>query len=601
MILKALYDYYHRCGDLAPQGWENKEISFIIVLDTDGNLIDVEDARSDDQKHGTSFRVVKGVRSGTTPKPYLFWDNVEYTCNYVAPNPKNTPERQAELQRKASVKHNALVDKFKAVASKYPDNKAFKAVCLFYENGGLEKLYAHHLWQEIIKKPTVNISYRLDELDEDEGCKIVAEEEYLENEVAELSGDKKEENQAICIITGKPCDPVDSNSPTPIPGSQATARLVSFQVNSGYDSYGKQKGLNAPISRKAEACYTTALNRLLGKGSRNRFIIGNRTFVFWGSSNSEASLMLEDALAKELNGFGYDLDETEVDDPNLSVEAVIKTFQSIYSGKIPGAMTDRFYILGLAPNAARIAVIHWSDCSLKEFASNLLKHHEDMEIADRRSDKKPSTGLYHILRAIAVNGKVSDIKSNLPEAIFRSIVEGRPYPFPLMQQVILRVKADHKVDIVRAAIVKAYLNRMDRTRQKQLTVMLNQEEDNIGYLCGRLFAVLEYTQRKALGISTFAANYYGAAMSSPLTVFPGLSKLTLHHLNKICSPSLRGYLKKISYEILATRPSFKFPARLNQEEQGEFMVGYYLQMGDLYTYKDKETKEEENNEENNDN
>lgn len=596
MILKALYDYYHRCGDLAPQGFEYKEISFIVVLDSNGNFIDVEDARSDDKKHGTPYLVVKGVRSGTTPKPYLFWDNVEYTCNYVVPNPKNSPGRQAELQRKATTKHSALVDKFKAISSKYPNNKAFKAVGLFYENGGLDKLYAHHLWQEIIKKPTVNISYRLDE-----DLTIVAEEACLANEVTESSDKKDGVNRSICIITGKSCDPVESNTPTPIPGSQATARLVSFQVNSGYDSYGKQKGLNAPISIEAEAAYTTALNQLLDKGSHNKFIIGNRTFVFWGSSNSEASLMLENALAKELNGFGYDQDETEEYDANERVETVIKTFQSIYSGKVPGALTDRFYILGLAPNSARIAVTHWSDSSLKDFAYNMLKHHEHMEIADRRKDKKPYSGLYSILRTITVNGKVSDIKSNLPEAIVKSIVEGRPYPYSLMQQVILRVHADHKVDIVRAAIIKAYLNRIDRSKQKQITVMLNKEEDNIGYLCGRLFAVLEYTQRKALGFSTINDRYYGAAMSSPITVFPGLNKLTTHHLKKINSPRFSGYINDIIRDILGKKPSFKFPARLNMEEQGEFMVGYYLQMGDLNTYNEKRTPKEESNEENNNN
>lgn len=586
MILKALYEYYHRCGDLAPQGMEYKEISFIIVIDSNGNFIDVEDARSNDKKHGTSYLVVKGVRSGTTPKPYLFWDNVEYTCNYVAPNPKNSPERQAELNKKSAAKHNTLVEKFNTIWPKYPENPALKAVCLFYNNGGLEKLYAHHMWQEIIKKPTVNISYRLDgELT------IVAEEPCLINEIAESATDGNKEKSAICIITGEPCNPVESSSPTPIPGSQATARLVSFQISSGYDSYGKQKGFNAPVSKEAEASYTTALNRLLAKDSSNRYTIGNRTFVFWGSSNSEATQIIENALTQELNGFGNDTAEIEDDDPNLRVEAVIKAFQSIYSGSVPGALTDRFYFLGLAPNSARIAVTHWSECSLKDFALNLLKHHKDMEIADRREIKKPYTGLYNILRAITVNGKVSDIKSNLPEAIVKSIVEGYPYPYPLIQQVILRIRADHKVDITRAAIIKAYLNRIDRNKQKQLTVMLNKEEENIGYLCGRLFAVLEYTQRKALGISTIAERYYGAAMSNPAMVFPTLNKLTRHHIEKISSPAFKIYIEKIKLEITDKMPSIGFPARLDLYDQGRFVVGYDHQKSSLFTHKEEENKE----------
>lgn len=458
------------------------------------------------------------------------------------------------------------------------------------KNGGLEKLYAHHLWQEIVKKPTVNISYRLDD-----SLLIVAEESCLVNEIAESSDDNNGKNQTICIIIGKPCIPVESTSPTPIPGSQATARLVSFQINSGYDSFGKQKGLNAPVSKEAEASYTTALNRLLCKGSQNKYIIGNRTFIFWGSSSSEATVLLEKALAKELNGFSNDLDEYEEDDPNLRVEAVIKAFKSIYSGDMPGTLTDRFYILGLAPNSARIAVTHWSDSTLRDFASNMLKHHEDMEIADRRSDKKPYTGLYNILRAVAVNGKVSDIKSNLPEAIVKSIVEGRPYPYSLMQQMILRIHADHKVDIVRAATIKAYLNRIDRNKQNQLTVMLNKKEENIGYLCGRLFAVLEYTQRKALGISTIAERYYGAAMSNPGMVFPTLSRLTRHHLEKISNPGSKIYIEKIKLEISDKMPSEGFPARLDLYDQGRFVVGYDHQKSDLFTRKEEENIDENYN------
>lgn len=594
MILKALYDYYHRCGNLAEQGFENKEISFIIVVDEDGNLFDVEDFRRDGNKHGTPFLVVKGVRSGTTPKPYLFWDNVEYTCNYVAPKPKIRPEEQEELYRKASLKHNALAEKFKTISAKHPDIKALKAVCRFYENGGLEALYSHPMWQEIIKKPTVNISYRL------AGEKnIAAEEKCLKDEIEGLSGDNDSEKQSFCIITGKPCKPVESNSPTSIPGSQATARLVSFQVNSGYDSYGKQKGLNAPISKEAEACYTTALNRLLGKSSPNKYIIGNRTFVFWGSSNSEASTMLENALADELNGFGLSSDEYDVDNPNARVETVKKTFESIYHGKLPGSLTDRFYILGLAPNSARIAVTHWSDSSLQEFASNMLRHHKDMEIADMRKIKKPYTGLFSILCAIAVNGKASDIKSNLPEAIVKSIVTGCPYPYQLIQQVILRIHADHRVDTVRAGIIKAYLNRIDKNKQTQLTEMLNKEEKNVGYLCGRLFAVFEYTQRRALGLSTVANKYLGAAMTSPAKVFPALTNLNSHHLNRLETPHTRVYLEKIIEEIMRKMPTPTYPTQLNILEQGSFGIGYYHQLDDFYTSKENECNAENNYKDNN--
>lgn len=128
--------------------------------------------------------------------------------------------------------------------------------------------------------------------------------------------------------------------------------------------------------------------------------------------------------------------------------------------------------------------------------------------------------------------------------------------------------------------------------------MLNKEEKNIGYLCGRLFAVLEYTQRKALGTSTFADKYLGAAMSSPAKVFTTLYKLSAHHLSKINSPRFEIYIKNIRFDITSKNPSFEFPTQLNLYEQGRFVVGYDHQMGDLYAHKDKD---EENKVENDNN
>ncbi len=105
--------------------------------------------------------------------------------------------------------------------------------------------------------------------------------------------DTEEENceqQSICLITGKQGEIVETTTATMIPGSQATAKIVSFQVNSGYDSYGKTKCANAPISKDAEFAYTTALNTMLRSGSHNKFSLGNRTFVFWASAQNEAGV-----------------------------------------------------------------------------------------------------------------------------------------------------------------------------------------------------------------------------------------------------------------------------------------------------------------------
>lgn len=578
MILKALYDYYHRCGDLAPEGLEYKEISFLIVVNDNGGFVRLEDVRSDDKKRGTRYLVVKGARSGTTPKPYLFWDNVEYTCNYVAPKPKDTPEQIEQAKAKAAVKHAAMIDRFNELSRKYPDSLPLKAVCDFYNNGGIQSVYADPLWESITKKPTVNISYRIDG-----ATTIVAEETCLYDE-ARMSGDKDTSGgSAVCLITGRPCEPVESVTPTPILGGQAIGRLVAFQVNSGYDSYGKQKGLNAPISKEAADSFTTALNRLVGKESDNKFIIGSRTFAFWASNESPSASAMEEAIKSVFSSDNYD-----TDDPNARINAVRDVFESIYSGSRPSTGDDRFYFLGLAPNAARIAVVYWNEAPLKEFASMMLRHFDDMEIVRNHNDRRTYMGLYNILRAVTRERKTSDVLPNLPEEVVKSIVQGLPYPYSLMAQAMQRIRAEHSVTSERASILKAYLNRLNNNH-KPISVMLDKENTNIGYLCGRLFAVLDHTQKKASGgkASTVAERYMNSASSNPVTVFPTLLNLSVHHIDKLTNPGAKIFIEKLKAEIIdKIDANGSFPAQLDIHNQGRFMVGYYHQIHDLYKAKD---------------
>lgn len=179
--------------------------------------------------------------------------------------------------------------------------------------------------------------------------KIVAEKkEILQLEQTDESG-----TGGICLVTGKYGPIVETTAATMIPGSQATAKLVSFQINSGYDSYGKSKCKNAPISENAEFAYTTALNTMLKRDSRNKFMLGNRTFIFWASSSNEAAAATEECLFDLLG-----LADKPEDDPNANIIKVRKVFESIYTGNLKTQLDDRFYILGLAPNSARIAVVY---------------------------------------------------------------------------------------------------------------------------------------------------------------------------------------------------------------------------------------------------
>ena len=618
MILKALYDYYNRCGNLPMPGMEEKEIGFIIVLSKEGRFIRFEDCRTG-KNQARTYLVKKHVgRSSAIVANYLY-DNSTYVLGYAdmdkevdkckeqvdlleklaaqsvaAQNAyEKAKEELKELENKRSIKEQSCLDAFKnkliSIFHSYPDSYELSLVCKFYQQDKddiLSSIKQDSLWEDIKKnlsKKYSTFSFRI------EGdLKIIAEKrELLQlDEAEEMNGEKD-----ICLITGNRDITVNTTTATMIPGSQATAKLVAFQVNSGYDSYGKKKCGNAPISKTAEFAYTTALNAMLQKGSHNKFSVGNRTFVFWASSNSEAAEQTEGSLFDLL---GYT--EEEGDDPNAKIEQVRKVFTAIYSGSLKTSLEDRFFILGLAPNSARIAVVYWSESSLREFAGKILQHFKDMEIIDTRKEGKPYMGIKDMLAAVTLSGKQSEATPNLPEAIVNSIFQGTPYPFTLFSACIRRIRAESgshdkkAIRIARMAIIKAYLNRTN-SNNKKIEIMLDKSNTNQGYLCGRLFAVLDKIQEDANGISSIRERYMNAASATPASVFATILNLSSHHMEKLTNDGKKIFFEKMKQEIIDKIPASGFPAHLDLQDQGRFFIGYYHQRQEFFTKKEEENKD----------
>ncbi len=568
MILQALYEYYNRSKEHLPAfGRELKEIGFLIVIDKDGNFIRFEDRRID-KKQAQLFLVKKSVGRTSAPAANYLYDNSAYVFGY---SEKGNPKKCLE-----TFKENV-----QALYEASPDNTDLKAVYAFYQNdivGVLERMKDDLLWPEIEKN--LNKKYSTFSFLIEGETKIIAEKEEL---LDLLEYDDVYGRGQICLVSGQRGTAVETTTATMIPGSQATAKLVAFQVNSGYDSYGKVKGGNAPISEEAEFAYTTALNHMLRSDSRNKFLIGNRTFLFWASKDDEAGKQAEENI---FNMFGFNEQE---DDPNRNIEQVRKTFNAIYSGSLRTSLDDKFYILGLAPNSARIAVTYWSELPLKDFAARILRHFEDMGIADTRKEKKPYMGLRSILAAVTLGGKSSDATPNLPESVIKSIFQGIPYPYTLFAGCIRRIRAEQSINITRAAIIKAYLNRIDN--QQKINVMLDDKNTNQGYLCGRLFAVLDKIQDEANNQHSIRERYMNSASATPAAVFATILNLSYHHSEKL-NEGRKVWFEKIKQEIVDKISPNGFPAHLDLQDQGRFFVGYYQQTQWFYTKKEEQTTEE---------
>lgn len=597
MILQALYEYYNRSDKVAPAGKEIKEIAFLIVIRQDGTFVRFEDTRNE-EGNGKMYLVSKSWgRTGTTPQPFHFWDNFSYVLGFSKANieiekEEIDDEKQKKLEKEISKNaksHNGFVEYVKQMREQYSDDVDIQAVSCFYHryDDQLESLLKNSdNWENIKRNLTKNLSFLIEGERE-----IVAAKDRI---IAYKNKEKKQEEKgkSVCLVTGEGCIPITTFSKIKL-GKYSDTKLVSFQKNSGYDSYGKEQGSNAPISEDAEFKCSTALKKMLEYGSKNKFDIGNRTFVFWASSQSEE--------AKEVEESVYDMCPfSKEDDPDKGILKVKKAFETIYSGKTDFNKDGWFYIMGIYPaNKARIAVSYWSELPLKVFVGFILAHFKDMEIVCR-FDNQNYLSLYSILKAVTFERKIfgedSNLQPNLTESVVKSILQGLPYPFSLFSSCIRRIRAESgkekdPIDTTRAAIIKAYLNRQQNDNQKKIEIMLDKENTNQGYLCGRLFAVLDKIQDEANNQHSIRERYMNSASATPAAVFATILNLSCHHSEKL-NEGRKVWFEKIKQEIVDKISPNGFPAHLDLQDQGRFFVGYYQQTQWFYTKKEEQTTEE---------
>lgn len=579
MILQALNEYYQRKtrlpdSNLAPPGFEHKPIPFLIVLTADGHFAGLDDTREGEGKKKTAktYLVPQAAEGTSGVTANLLWDNPEYIFGKAASKKLEEKLAKAQTEKKREAVFLRLAEQRKAFEQvlrdrfSRSDDVGIRAVLTFLEIGDFSKVFEHPLWADILESGA-NLTFRL------EGDAYpVCERESV---VRELSGTDTEDSGkvALCLVSGEQDVIKRTHSPiTGVWGAKSTgAMLVSFQKDSGYDSYGKEQAFNAPVGKRAVFSYTTVLNHLLAKGSKQRIQVGDASTVFWSATPGHPMEELFPGL------FG----EPTKDNPDLGTPAVAALLNApkTGAGSFEGDHT-RFYVLGLAPNAARIAVRFWHVKTVGELAVNIRRYFDDLRMVHAPHERE-TLSLFRLLVATAMLGKSENIPPNLGGDVMRSVIEGLPYPQTLLSGAIRRIRAEHEVTYPRASIIKACLNR--QSGKEELKVSLDENNTNTAYRLGRLFAVLERIQERANpGINaTIRDRYYGAASGTPVTVLPTLLKLKNHHLAKLDNKG-----EVINYERALGQIMdgiTDFPAHLNLQDQGRFAIGYYHQRQAFFT------------------
>lgn len=420
------------------------------------------------------------------------------------------------------------------------------------------------------------MSFRLDsELMPVAGKPVVIE--YAKSQIKPDDDEDDQTHTGYCLVSGELDAIKKIHAKTPI--NKDNNSLFGFQVNSGYDSYGKEKGFNAPVGRVAEFAYTTALNTLL-KSEDQRFSIANSVYICWSARKSQFE-----------SEFSYLFDDSKNrDNPNQFTKHIKALYQSIETGAfLKDEFSQIFCVLGLSPGGGtRISVRDWQVGTISQFAVRIYQHFEDLRIV-KPPDEPEFYSLWRLLVNIATQEKSENIPPSLAGDFMRSILDGTLYPQTILQSALRRIRSatEYRVKPERAALIKAYLNRYLRAnpnkREKEIEMGLDMEQPSIGYQLGRLFATFEKTQAYANGKATIQQSYYSSASSSPIVAFSALTRLNKHHLSKLEKENygLAIKMRKNIGEIMGRIDDF--PSHLDIHEQGRFAIGYYHQLQDLFT------------------
>lgn len=602
MLISALCDYYDvlaKKGLVLPDGYSGVGIHALIALTEDGAVDSIVDCQE------TEIYTVKDKpKERKVPKTVMLPKRTEKTAidaNIIEHRPlyifglnydaKTAALSASDGKDKAKKSHDAFVEKNLEFIDGI-DTPLVNAYRSFMKTWKPEEqehnetlLGAGKLL--VTGKFAFCLAGRPDKLLHDEP-KI--KEKWEQMYAASTESDDAQSAQ--CCITGEylPIERVHAKI-TGLPGGSSMGNTMVSYKNAAEESYGKKQSFNSCISANAVKKYTEALNYLLAD-KHHRTLIDETTYIYWAASGDEACNSIFSALA-----FGDTMDSEHTD------EWLDSVFDGIKSGRATREIVDgidnidsdvSFYVVGIKPNSARLALKCIYRQSFGKVLQNTIVHYSDMQIGS--GGGKPMSVRTICKELVSPKSSNDKVSPALMAKLFDAIINGTAYPDALLTAVVRRVKTDTddeknsyiKMNNVRMGLIKACINRSARLKGKQeeIKMSLDLENRDPAYLCGRLFCKLEDIQRRASNDTlnrTIKDAYFSSAATRPAVVFPKLLSLSQHHLAKLDDKTAYFMDREVT-EILGMMGSV-FPSHLTLKEQGVFMLGYYQQKNQRFEKK----------------
>ena len=573
MVLQSLVNLYEVLSakdKVDKLGWAKSKASYGLIIDENGVLTNVISLKTTDKSGkkeiASQISLPMPVKRAVNISANFLYD----TASYLFGNDrKGKPERNKLCFEESKRLHQKLLAD--------DDSTAAKAILLYYENIDIDNIESYlvdigcneNVITDIFKNSANLVFMPLGKLATDYADICNCWNKHYS---------KSESETEICLVTGKKL-PVSRLHPVikGVRGGQSMGTsLVSFNAPA-FESFDKSQGNNSPVSEYAAFAYTTALNYLLSESEYVNYF-GDTTVVCWTEDDNEGC---QDIFA-DFFGNSDELKQKDL----WNVIKKLSMGQSVEWNSIPINPEVKFYILGLSPNAARLSVRFFLVNSFGNFMKNVVKHEENMRIDIPKFLQSTHFPAWKVLReTVNQNSKNKSAKPQLAGNYIYSILTGYKYPATLYDNIMIRIKAERDVnaerEAIRAAVIKAFLNRNYPEYKEVLTVSINNDTNNQAYNLGRLFSILEEIQSVANPTinSTIKDRYFSSASSTPAAIFPFLLDLAQKHIKKIRTDN-PGFCIAKQKEITDILSKFEesFPARMTMQEKGAFQIGYYHQV-----------------------
>ena len=633
MLISALNQYYDILSSknkFQTPGYENCDVSYVVVLSPEGKLVGLQDCRerkeTDVKGKKKAVLVPRSVsiperpRSTTVSANYIevrsgYIFGLEYAAGKGSGEGILSPvllnARTDKQKEKLKLQHESFCEEVEQDFSTMTSATA-KAYAAFARTWNPET-ETHNPFLLGIKADLNKCKFVF--------CLQGHPEMYLQDEgevrdkwqILRNAGNQESAGQKTCqcSVIGKKLpvaevhDVLISGAGIGIRNAGINPSLVNFKPES-FLSYNHKQGENACISVVAMKHYTKALNYLL-KEEKNHTYLDGQTIVCWSEDGNEDNDSLIHAIFSQQSD-QYKGDELDAALTNLMKDAFQGSVTTVKMQDIEQRITPdaNYYIVGLAPNASRIQVKFLYRQRFGKLLGNVARFQKEMQMT---KGGRP-VPLWKLKREFAAPASTHPEQDDAPfDSIFQAVIKGTDFPVWGLKRMITRVKKDSddddnqyvRLNSIRAGFIKACLSRHEK---EEISMSYDSSNDNPAYVCGSLFAVLQKIQEDSVSPvklnRTIKDAYFSSAVCNPAAVMPRLIKLSSYHMKKLHRdhPAWANS-GEIALADAMNKLGSQFPGTLSLYDQGRFILGYYQRYQSFFNknekneYSSKAEKEEE--------